>query len=341
MAEAILVGETPYWLATTSDGKITIEEFIDVSDTEILKPLIRSSYVNRPYEFKTLEDVQKLIQASEDGKLTLDNLYLKVKGVWKKYIKESDDHLSICSADCIFSYFQDKMGLTHYLLFVGDNDSGKSNNLHIINFLAYRNMLSSDMTAANIYSYLGYEYEGIGTICEDEADNIDQDREKMKIYKNGYTAGIKVHRLDLPAGGGRKQDAYNTFCFKAYAAEKRPDSLRAKGFNQRTVELQCTYGIPTYDISEIINPAGDDIDQKLLDELNDVRNSLLVYRLLHFYDKKHNPTSWYWPPSQYRMSILGICYCTCATNEGGDRPTAAADVCKAGIPILGKYTTAL
>ena len=24
-----------------------------------------------------------------------------------------------------------------------------------------------------------------------------------------------------------------------------------------------------------------------------------------------------------RMSILGICYCTCATNEGGDRPTAS------------------
>ena len=46
-------------------------------------------------------------------------------------------------------------------------------------------------------------------------------------------------------------------------------------------------------------------------------------------------------PAGTRMSILGICYCTSATNEGVDRPTAAADVCKAGITILDKYTTAL
>lgn len=152
----------------------------------------------------------------------------------------------------------------------------------------YRNMLSSDMTAANIYSFLGSEYEGVGTICEDEADDIDEDHEKMKIYKNGYTAGIKVYRLDIPATGGRKQEAYNTFCFKVFAAEKRPDSLKAKGFNQRAVELQCTYGIPKYDISEVINPAGDDIDQKLLDELNNTRNSLLIFRLLHHHDKIPN-----------------------------------------------------
>ena len=153
---------------------------------------------------KPLTKLKSVIRLSETE--TLHTIYYRVKGVRKKYIKESDDHLSICSADCIFSYFQDKMGLTHYLFFVGDNDSGKSNNLHIINFLAYRNMLSSDMTAANIYSFLGCEYEGLGTICEDEADNIDQDRDKMKIYKNGYTAGIRVHRLDLPSSGGRKQD---------------------------------------------------------------------------------------------------------------------------------------
>lgn len=66
----------------------------------------------------------------------------------------------------------------------------------------------------------------------------------MKIYKDGYTSSTKVHRLDLPQIGGRKQNSYHTFCFKAFAAEKRPDSLRAKGFNQRTVELSCTYGIP-------------------------------------------------------------------------------------------------
>ena len=111
-------------------------------------------------------------------------------------------------------------------------------------------MLSSDMTPANIYSFLGTGSEGIGHICEDEADDIDEEREKMKIYKNGYTAGIKVFQTRLTQSGGRKQDAYNTFCFKAFAGEKRPDSRKAKGFNQRVVELTCPYGIPRPNIRD-------------------------------------------------------------------------------------------
>lgn len=125
--------------------------------------------------------------------------------------------------------------------------------------------------------------EGQGTICEDEADNIDEDTEKMRIDKNGYTTGYPVLRTDTSSG--RKQQRYNTFCFKAFAAEKTPDSVRAKGFNQRIVELPCVYGFPEYDISEVINPAGEQKYEELLNELNDTRNLLLVYRLLHFKDK--------------------------------------------------------
>src|SRR5690242_10614293 len=249
IAEAILIGNYSKWLVSDAPGHILIQDELEITDEKVLKPFAMPSYVNRPYVFPTLEDVEKLLTVTRGE--TFDSQYNKVKNIWKKYIVEDDRHISLCAADCIFTYFQDKLGLTHYLFFVGDNDSGKSNNLNVIHFVGFRNMLSSDMTAANIFSFLGTEYEGIGTICEDEADDIDQDHEKMKIYKNGYTMGIKIHRLDLPKKGGRKQDSYNTFCFKAFAAEKRPDSVRAKGFNQRTVELSCTYGIPNYDISEI------------------------------------------------------------------------------------------
>ena len=173
MAEAILVDEKPKWLITEEVGKISIEDVIDLED-EIIKPFPRSAYINRPYEFSAVEELERIIAETKEE--SFDALYYKVKKIWIKYIAEGDNHLSICAADCIFTYFQDRMGLTHYLFFVGDTTSGKSNNLHIINFLAYRNMLSTDMTVANIYSFLGYEYEGIGTICEDEADDIDEDR---------------------------------------------------------------------------------------------------------------------------------------------------------------------
>ena len=45
------------------------------------------------------------------------------------------------AADEIYSYFQEKIGLTHYLFFTGGNNSGKSNNLTKIRYTAYRNMM--------------------------------------------------------------------------------------------------------------------------------------------------------------------------------------------------------
>ena len=147
-------------------------------------------------------------------------------------------------------------------------------------------ILKYDITSANIYQSLGSGEEGLGTICEDEADDIDEDYDKMRVYKNGYTTGRPVLRTDTSAG--RRQLKLNTFCFKAFAAEKLPDSTRAEGFNERVIELPCMYGFPQYDISEIINSAGDDEFQGLLDELLELRNILLTYRLLHFQDKIPN-----------------------------------------------------
>jgi hypothetical protein len=142
------------------------------------------------------------------------------------------------------------------------------------------------MTAANIYQFLGSDEEGQGTLCEDEADRIDEDRQKMAIYKNGSITGFPVARIDTSFG--RKQLKLNTFCWKAFAAERFPDSLKAKGFNQRIIGLSCVYGFPQYDISEVVNPAGENEHQDLLNELNETRNLLLVYRLLHYNDKIPN-----------------------------------------------------
>ena len=82
MAEAIMVGQTPLWLVTEGPGRIEVVEHIDISENRILKPIPRSSYINRPYEFKTLEEVNQLINTVATE--TLDNLYYRVNGVWRK-----------------------------------------------------------------------------------------------------------------------------------------------------------------------------------------------------------------------------------------------------------------
>jgi hypothetical protein len=280
LAEAVLIAHQPHFLIVKDNGSVDIQRSIELED-KILIPLDKEAYINKAYSFLSEDDVKSCIDSAKQG--NLDTLYHKIESIWKKYVDADDFYISLCALDTIYTYFQDKIGLTHYLFFVGNVGSGKSNNLRILQYLAYRNMTSTDITAANIYQFLGSMEEGQGTICEDEADDIDDDKDKMRIYKNGYTAGYPVLRTDTTYG--RKQYRFHTFCFKAFAAERTPDSTKAKGFNQRIIQLTSLYGSPQYDISEVINPAGEEKYQGLLDELLETRNLLLVYRLVHFNDK--------------------------------------------------------
>ena len=282
IAEAVIVGGIPYFAVARADSKnVTLEESISITDKIEYKPFEQTAYLSEPYKFKSRQEFESCIEKARNE--TLESLYRKENAIWLKYIDADDFHISICAADTIFTYFQDRMGLTHYLFFIGGNNCGKSNNLLVLKYLAYRNFTSTDMTAANIYQFLGSGEEGQGTLCEDEADRIDEDRQKMAIHKNGYIKGFPVVRTD--ASFGRKQLKFNTFCFKPFAAERFPDPIKAKGFNQRVIELQCSSGDPDKDIAEVTNPAGEEEFQHLLDELDEMRNLLLVCRLLHFNEK--------------------------------------------------------
>jgi hypothetical protein len=289
LAEAILIGNKPCFavvdfsdLGTGTGTTIGIMDSLAYSQDTRLKPELLS---NRPYLFKNREEFDSYIQKAENERL--DSLFDRTLSLWKKYIDADDFHLKICAADTIFTYFQDRVGMTHYLFFVADNDAGKSNNLLVFNILGYRNLMSTSMTYANVYNFLGDKDEGVGTICYDEADNIDENHDIMGIFKEGYTTGHPVVRT-LDTVHGKRQLKLNTFCFKAYAGEKLPDALTGKGFMQRTLELRCLPGYPEYDISEIINTAGDEEFEELLGELNDLRNTLLCYRLIHCKDKIPN-----------------------------------------------------
>jgi len=276
LVESVLVKGVPKFLI--SDGSnIKIQSSIELED-RTLKPFAPNSYMNKPYSFDSDEQVQEYVAKARSERF--DTLYRRVKPIWKRYIDADDFHITMCAADTIFTYFQDRIGLTHYLFFVGPPGSGKSNNLTLFQYLAYRNMTSTGLSYANIYQFLGSGEEGTGTICEDEADNIDEDPEKMKIYKNGYTTGRPTAKTDISYG--RNQLKFNNYCWKALSAEKLPDVVKGQGFNQRIIEILCTYGIPQYDISEVVNPAGEQEFQGLLNELLEVRNLLLIYRLLHY-----------------------------------------------------------
>jgi hypothetical protein len=121
---------------------------------------------------------------------------------------------------------------------------------------------------------------------------LEDDRDKKRIYVNGYCIGVPVFRTEEGPDRSRKPTKYFTYCFKAFAAERLPDVMKAKGFNQRIIELQCTTGFPDYNVKEVNSPAGDETYQNLLEELEHARKILLMYRLLHYHDGLPNiPTN--------------------------------------------------
>ena len=286
-AEAVLVDSVPKFLIANNGGtgEISAVDFIPLGkEDKIAVPFPAESYINKPYSFNSKLELDAIIEEVNNQTFDLDHLYRLVKGKWKKFIDADDFHISICAADTIFTYFQDRAGMTHYLFFVGGPGSGKSNNLEVFHFLAYRNMTSAGITPATLYRFYGGREEGIGTICEDEANDLDENEDKMRFYKNGYTTGKPIIRND-DTESGRILQKFFTFGWKALAAERLPDSIIAKGFMDRTIPMRCTYGFPEYDITEVTNPMGEEKFIQLLHELEKTRNLLLVYRLLHHDDK--------------------------------------------------------
>lgn len=281
LVEAVIVAGLPYFLHIENDEVRLIQS--KELPAMILKPSEVTSYLNKPYEFASIEEINEYINRAK--LLTLDDLYKKVKAIWQKYIDADNDHIVICAADTIFTYFQDKLGLTHYLGFIGDNGSGKTNNLRVLQNLAYRAYFDTSITPANMYQFMGSIEEGQGIILEDEADNIDQNEEKMRVYKVGYTKGTRISRIDTTFG--RKQQGFWTYCFKAISAERSPDNVKGKGFNERTFYLQCNPGLPKHDILEVINHDNEPELKALYDELVDTRKLLLIYRMLHYNETIH------------------------------------------------------
>jgi hypothetical protein len=286
LAEAILIAGQPMFLVVERDSSsISIKSSVNV-EGKILKPVKKEAYLSDPYSFLSEQEIHGFENEARD--VTLAELYLKIKSLCQLFIVADNNHISLLSADITYTYYQDRLGLTHYLFFIGKPGSGKSNNLTLIKLLGYRTFMSTDMTPANVYQFLGSQEEAIGTLCIDEANSVDENHKLMEIYKTGYVKGNRVVRTDIH--NGRVQNAYFTFCYKAFAGERLPDAVTANGLNERLIPLNCYDGNPKYDIAEIISPAGEQEYQQLLDEIVHTRNLLFMHRLIHWFKSIPNPT---------------------------------------------------
>ena len=131
LAESILINNIPCFIQISND-KPLLSEKISLSDIDIVPPE-RTEYVSKEYSFDSVEDIEYFINLAKNE--TLDSLFNRIRTILKKYIDLDDDFINILAGDIIFTYFQDRLGMTHYLWIVGDNNTGKSNILLVFSIL--------------------------------------------------------------------------------------------------------------------------------------------------------------------------------------------------------------
>ena len=280
--EAIIVRGKPHFITWSQiKDKFTSKPQIEEA-TRIIRPPSAEEYPYTPYEFTDEAELNDYFRRANDT--SLDELYNSIKSSFlQKYVDQDLNIITILSADIIFTYFQDLYAITHYLEGIGGNDVGKSSIGYVLESIGYRVVRGSSISGANYYRVLGNVEPGQCTIIEDEADNISEDPDKVKILKAGYESKAKIPKTNMNTS---KQETnwYYPYCHKTIFAEKSLSEWKAKGLVDRTWSFKCRPGQVKYSIKDVVSDTVHKNTklQKLYDQLLDFRKLMLCYRLTHY-----------------------------------------------------------
>ena len=261
-----------------------IPEYIPKLDTAFGISYYPNGTVNTvtplPYIFDSAEEFSKYLKLAHTE--NYDSLYLKVEKAIKKYVNVEEYYYPILIGDIIWSYFQDRFGYTHYLIFTGDNGSGKNSALLVFKYLGYRVFYVVSASAPNYWTAYGSQEEGQISIAEDEADDIGEDKRKRDLLKAGYQSGGSVPKIDLE--GGRTQDNWLVYGLKWLAMEELKIDRKTKGVLHRSIPMGFLAGDVDYNIKDVIRSADDPEYKPLIEELYHIRKLLFCFRLIHHKD---------------------------------------------------------
>lgn len=211
----------------------------------------------------------------ELAKPDVQKLYQEVFQVFDDFIDVKEDYKHLMTIAVFFTYQQHKSHTTPYLYLVGEKDSGKSRVLEILEFLAYRALLATSISAPNVIQYL--EDGPVGIVLDDEvADSIKYDSDKRSVYKSGYRASGKVPKIITDRDGRRKQIYFNAYSFKAFGSKYLVDDDQIVS---RCIVIVMIQGKPKYG-GFLLN-----VD---LPRFQKIRNKLLLWRL-HTYLENYMP----------------------------------------------------
>jgi hypothetical protein len=251
--EAVYHNGKPYFLVKNHES-FSIIESLEV-DGQVFYPKERKSVPYESYGY------------FEGSVPNREELFWKVREEFESFVDVESIWKDVLSSFVLLTYHQEKLQTIPYIYLYGDNESGKSTVLQLLNSLCYRPLYGVTIPAADIYGYLE-DSDSIGTVLEDEIQGIHKDIDKIKIYKAGYKRGATAPRT-LMTQNDRIIKYYGVFCLKACASEQLPT---VKGFRERFVEIPMVEGYPQKEWA--------DVTKEDLEQLRNLRNMLLKWRML-------------------------------------------------------------
>jgi len=262
--ESIEVDGEPHFLSNVN-GEILLAKRIEYNGITYVP--IENGDV--PYEsYRFTKSYLNLLKCNPPVK---EELLEQIETKIKKYIDTTNNNRTVILIDTFLTYCQDQIDTVHFLFVVGDTESGKSTIGHLIKNAGYRVQYQTDMNYAGIYNFYGTKEEANGTIIEDEAQDLDSSKDKIRLYKNSYTRGSKMAIVvGKDTANQKRQMYYNTFGIKVFIGEKVPYD---KGFKERLVILRMNTGFPEANIKRLT------LDEK--EDFNLLRNALLFYKVAH------------------------------------------------------------
>ena len=152
---------------------------------------------------------------------------------------------------------------------------------------AYRAVKLSDPSATHIFRTLGNFEAGQVVIVLDEAEKINDFPDMLTTLKAGYENGDLIPRSNT--AGNFEVEFFYPYVSKFIISEKGLDEYKAKGVLDRTFSFNCIPGDPQddIDITEVLETRIQSMPfeiQERLQELLDFRNTMLMFRLLHYND---------------------------------------------------------
>lgn len=264
--ESIFYEGKPHFLCYPVMSKFVVRKDMIEEDIQIL-PLRRQMFPYEPYSLNK-ESLEKLNQEE----LIAEQLYYLVLKEYDTFLALEDKYKYLNSTQTFETYQQHKLTSTSYLFFKGEKDSGKTRALEVHYGLDYRPLLSPSLPSANIYTYLGFHEDSFGTILEDDAHKLNNDQEKLSIYRSGYRKKARCPRIAISRITGKRiQVYYKSFGCKLFAGYYMPYD---ESFNDRCIQILMVQG----------EPIKDEIEAEDWERWNSIKMQLLALRMKTYFD---------------------------------------------------------